>query len=236
MPSPSTFWPEALPWAQQVHSRLPVMFVSVVLAQWASETGYGGWDWSVAHNPGNVGSFDGQPVNTFPNLQTGVNAYIQTLQNGYYAAVLHTTNWAAQCYALGNSPWASGHYEAAGGPPGEDLIKIVQANNLTQYDGAAPPPPPPPTPTHPQEHNMITRDNVTGGQWVVRPNGSVYTFNGTPYIGPLPKYTAQWGIGTAANPIVGIVSDNAGGFILAADSGGAQPAVYHITSDGAFAK
>ncbi len=157
MPTPAQFWPEALPWAQQVHSRLPVMFVSVVLAQWASETGYGGYDWSVAHNPGNVGSFDGRPVNTFPNLQTGVDAYIQTLQNGYYRAVLAATTWSSQCYALGNSPWASGHYEAAGPPPGEDLIKIVNANNLTQYDGSqpTPTPTPKPPPAPPKEYKIM---------------------------------------------------------------------------------
>ena len=78
--------------------------------------------------------------------------------------------------------------------------------------------------------------NGANGQWVVRPNANVYAFNGAPYIGPLAKYTAQWGIGTPQNPIVGIVSDNAGGFILAADNGGAQPAVYHITSDGQYAR
>ena len=141
MPSPAAFFAEALPWAQGVHSRLPVMFTSVVLAQWAEETGYGGPDWSPNNNPGNVGSFDGQPVNKFPTMQTGVNAYMQTLQNGYYPTVLAAKTWAAQCYALGVSPWASGHYEAAGGPPGEDLIKIVTANNLTQYDAAPTPPP-----------------------------------------------------------------------------------------------
>ena len=55
MGNPAAFYAEALPWAQQVHSEMPEMFVSVVLAQWASETAYGGPDWSVYHNPGNVG-------------------------------------------------------------------------------------------------------------------------------------------------------------------------------------
>ncbi len=202
------------------------MFTSVVLAQWAEETAYGGYDWSVAHNPGNVGSFDGRPV----------NAYIQCLQNGYYANVLAAKSWSAQCYALGNSPWASAHYEASGPPPGEDLIKIVNANNLTQYDGSVPPPPPPPPPPVHTEKDMIAHDNATNGYWVVRPNANIYAFAGAPYLGPLPKYTSQWGIGTSANPVVGIVSDGAGGFTLACDSGGAQPSIYHITSDGQYAK
>lgn len=235
MASPATFWAEALPWARQVHAAMPEMFVSVVLAQWAEETAYGGPDWSPNNNPGNVGSFDGQPVNKFPTMQTGVNAYMQTLQNGYYPAVLAAKTWAAQCYALGVSPWASGHYEAAGGPPGEDLIKIVENYNLTQYDGAAPTPTPP-TPTSHTEDNMIAHDTATGGYWVARANADIYTYAGAPYIGPLPKYTTAWGIGTAANPVVGIVSDNAGGFTLACDAGGAEPTIYHIPSDGQFAK
>lgn len=93
-----------------------------------------------------------------------------------------------------------------------------------------------PPPATPRENNMIARDNGTNGYWVARSNGNTYAFDGAPYLGPLPKYTAQWGIGTAANPIVGIVSDNAGGFTLAADNGGAEPSIYHITSDGAYAK
>ncbi len=99
----------------------------------------------------------------------------------------------------------------------------------------APSPAPPPAPA-PQEETMIARDNVTGGVWVARANADVYTFLGAPYIGPLPKYTAAWGIGTPSNPVVGIVSDEAGGFVLAADNGGPEPSVYHITSDGAYAR
>ena len=83
---------------------------------------------------------------------------------------------------------------------------------------------------------MIARDNVTGGTWVARSDADIYAFNGAPYLGPLPKYTTQWGIGTASNPVVGIVSDSDGGFILATDNGGAQPSVYHITKDGAYAR
>jgi N-acetylmuramoyl-L-alanine amidase len=87
-----------------------------------------------------------------------------------------------------------------------------------------------------QGRNMIAHDNVTGGNWIVRSNGNVYAFDGAPYIGPLPKFTAQWGIGTAANPVVGICSDGGGGFVLAADGGGPQPATYHITADGRYAR
>lgn len=152
-----TFWDEALPYARQVHAAMPEMFVSFVLAQWADETGYGGYDWAVAHNPGNVGSFDGQPVNTFPTLEAGVAAYMQTLKNGYYNGVLAAKDWQAQCYAMGQSPWASGHYEAGGPPPGQDLVKIVQNNDLTQYDSA--PIPPLPVPIKEETMSLATLPN-----------------------------------------------------------------------------
>lgn len=133
------FWDEALPYAQQAHTKTGVL-VSVVLAQWAEETGYGGVDWSVHHNPGNVGSFDGQPVNSFPTLQAGVDAYVQTIMLSYYVAVREAKGYIDQCHALGESPWASAHYESSGPPMGEDLIKIIVANGLTKYDVVPAPP------------------------------------------------------------------------------------------------
>jgi hypothetical protein len=213
--SANNFWGEALPWARQAKAVVPSMFVSVILAQWAEETGYGGYDWSVAHNPGNVGSFDGQPLNAFPNLTVGVKAYEQCLTNGYYTNVLHATTWQAQCYALGNSPWASAHYEAAGPPPGEDLIKIVNNFNLTQYDGASPvptptpTPPPTPAPTQTQETNMFTTDPETGGTWSTNANGALFAEFGAPFVAGLnqhPEYHAGSAESGNLNPCVGIAA------------------------------
>jgi hypothetical protein len=157
--TPDEFFADALPWARQVHAQMPEMFVSVVLAQWAEETGYGGPDWIPNNNPGNVGSFDNQPVAKFPTMQTGVNAYKQTMQLHYYDAVRAATTWQSQAYALGQSPWASAHYMAAGPPPGEDLIKIVNLHNLTQYDAPIPPPNPPT-----QQENDTVTSLISGGQ------------------------------------------------------------------------
>lgn len=95
---------------------------------------------------------------------------------------------------------------------------------------------PPPAPSTQEHDNMIAKDTKTGGYWVARSSGDVYTFAGAPYLGPLPKYKTQWGIGTPSNPVVGIVSDGAGGFTLATDNGGPQPNIYHITSDGQYAR
>lgn len=148
MTSPATFWPEALPYAQEVHAATGVL-VSVLLAQAGIETAYGGWDWSVAHNPGNVGSFDGEPVNKFSSLATGTKAWIQTLELGYYKFVRSASGYVNQCLALGVSPWASAHYALLGGGPGSELIYVVQHYSLTQFDGAAPPAPVNPVPIPP---------------------------------------------------------------------------------------
>jgi hypothetical protein len=138
-----SFWDEALPYAQQAHSQTGVL-TSVILAQWANETGYGGVDWSVYHNPGNVGDPAAGGQTTYPTLQAGVDAYISTMLLPYYAAVRSASTWQTQCAALGASPWAASHY---GNPPGEDLVQIINANDLTQYDGS---PAPTPVPTPPQ--------------------------------------------------------------------------------------
>ncbi len=197
--SAASFWPEALPWAQQVHSRLPELFISFMLAQWAAETGYGGFDWSVAHNPGNVGSFDGQPVNQFPSLQVGVDAYVQTITNGLYGGCLAALSPDAQCYGIGNSPWASGHYEASGPPPGEDLVKIIAEFNLTQFDALRPPPPPPPAPQPPQILKPISgkvgmlnapivcicRTPTGNGYWEIGADGGTFNYGDAPFLGSL---------------------------------------------------
>lgn len=94
-----------------------------------------------------------------------------------------------------------------------------------------------PAPTTREGDQMLTFDPKSGGYWAVRPNGNVYAFNGAPYLGPLPKYLTQWGIGTEAKPITGIAANGTGGFALVADDpSAAEPNLYHITADGAFAK
>lgn len=89
--------------------------------------------------------------------------------------------------------------------------------------------------------NMIARNTVGQGYWAVRgvvPAGAgcVYAYNGAPDIGPSPANIAAWGIATAANPIVGLVDDGAGGFVLEVDANQypGQPALYHITANGAY--
>lgn len=79
---------------------------------------------------------------------------------------------------------------------------------------------------------MIARDPKTGGYWVVRPDGAVYAYGGAPYLGPGPEHQKAWQIGPGepVGPVVGIVDDGAGGYVLAADAGKSpgQPALYHM--------
>lgn len=226
--TPAEFFAEALPWAEKAHAATGVL-PSVILAQWADETGFGGVDWSPNNNPGNVGSYDGQPVASFPSLEAGVAAYIETMKLGYYQAVRTAPTWRAQCYALGESPWASGRYCAAGGVPGADLIEIVSSHGLTSYDA----------PPAPQGGNMLARDEKTGGYWVTDETGAVFAYAGAPYLGGLnihPAWNAGAGNGDASmGPCVGIAGDGVGGYVLACHAGGHAPAIYHFTSDGAYA-
>src|SRR6185437_8443399 len=171
MGDPATFWPEVLPYAEQAHAGTGVL-ISVLMAQAAIETGYGGFDWSVAHNPGNVGSFDGNPVNTFPTLEAGTEAWIQTLNLGYYRFVRSAVGYVNQSIALGQSPWASAHYRLPGGSDGSELIYVVQHYDLTQYDGAQPTPPPGPAPSPPY---VPTNNPVPSGGVFMIPTGCTDT-------------------------------------------------------------
>ena len=147
----SSFFTTALKYAKQASSQTGVL-TSVILAQWADETAYGGIDWSVYNNPGNVGDPDRGGQLTFPTLQAGVDEYISTLNQSNYNNVRQAIGWRAQCVALGSGPhpnqypynsWAVSGYDDNGysrGVPfpdlnfGIDLINIIEDYNLTQYD------------------------------------------------------------------------------------------------------
>jgi hypothetical protein len=120
------------------------VLVSVILAQWADETGSGGSSAFVSGNNYAGVSYSG--VSSFPSKAAGLDAYIQTLNLGFYDQVRSASGWRNQCVELGASPWAAGHYNANAYNAGErgaallanagiDLINIVNENNLTQFDG-----------------------------------------------------------------------------------------------------
>lgn len=135
---PSLFFPTALPWAR-IASRLTNVPVSVILAQWAVETGYGGPDWSPRNNPGNVGDTEAGGQVVYPTLAAGVTAYVSTMLLPYYEAVrMWPAPWSdaeadASALALGKSPWAAGHYDAGTGP-GSALLAVMSTYDLYQYN------------------------------------------------------------------------------------------------------
>jgi len=133
--------------------------------------------------------------------------------------------------------WDSGHVLQAphtgtlvGVYPNSALPYPIMGYCSLPFPNATPPPPP-----VIQEDDMIARNTAGSGYWCARANADIYAYGGAPYLGPLPKYTSQWGIGTPSNPVVGIVDDGAGGYVLEDDGGGAQPNLYHITANGQYA-
>lgn len=129
-------------------SAMTAFYTSVILAQWALETGYGG---SRAFQQGNnyAGVSGAGGVTNFPSKAAGLSAYIQTADLGYYDGVRAVLGLGpkAQMIALGISPWAGDHYDNAdwanqGSPsgawnppnPGIDLINLYYQNNLIQFD------------------------------------------------------------------------------------------------------
>ena len=88
---------------------------------------------------------------------------------------------------------------------------------------------------------MIASDPVTGGLWVTRPDGSVFAYDGAPYLGGLnnhPEYHA--GTEHDGPPCVGIAPWGNGtlGYYLVVDTGatGSTPAVYRMPRDESLAK
>ena len=139
-----SFFSDYLATAKKASAQTGVL-VSVILAQWGDETGYGG---SVAfvqgHNFAGV-TIPGSPmitgVTAYQNNAAGLASYIQTMNLSTYSTVRSARGWNSQCVALGESRWSTAHYDAkdylAGRPigsPGIDLITIIETNNLTQYD------------------------------------------------------------------------------------------------------
>lgn len=122
---------------------------SVILSQWQDETAGGTSKAFVKGN--NYAGISYAGVSSFPTRAAGLNAYISVILQSTYVKVRMAVGWQAQAMALGLSPWAAGHYDAAdyfaaGQPPdgtwtppnpGVDLINIIRQNNLTQYDGAS---------------------------------------------------------------------------------------------------
>jgi hypothetical protein len=172
--TPEQFFEAALPYADRAHASTGVL-VSVILSQWANENGYR-WP-PPGNNPGNVGNTEHGGMVNYATIDEGVAAYIHTMLLGYYSAVRAAKGPTAQARALGASPWAAGHY---GSPPGTNLIAVINAYNLTRFDGAQPPPPPAPAPTM---VDMIAPTPSGNGYWLIDQSGAVITRGDAQYFG-----------------------------------------------------
>jgi hypothetical protein len=142
--NPQDFINEVLAYAQSGKARTGVL-VSVILAQWACETGWGSSPYfSEGHNP--AGISPNGVVASYPNMGVGTDAWVQTMNLPYYDGVRAAQGWANQCKVLGESPWAGSHYDNGNGP-GSILAELVNENTLWTYDGPAPAPQPQPQPS-----------------------------------------------------------------------------------------
>lgn len=137
MSSPPTFFSEVLATAKQASAQTGVL-PSVILAQWAIETAYGGGtNFTVQNNYAGVSA--GGYVNGFPSKAAGLAAYISNLKSSYYVEVRTAKTWQSQAKALGESQWAASHYDTptTGGYPGSQLIAVITENQLVRYDAGA---------------------------------------------------------------------------------------------------
>lgn len=145
----TTFFSDYLSDALHASAQTKVL-VSVILAQWADETGYGGSSAFVSGNNYAGVSYSG--VSKFPTKAAGLAAYIEVLNQSNFDNVRAAVGAQAQCVALGQGPnpstgqgaWAQSGYDFNDyikGVPfahlnwGIDLKGIINAYNLTQYDG-----------------------------------------------------------------------------------------------------
>lgn len=153
--SDQTFINDVVSLAQAASAKTGVR-PSVIIAQWCNETGFGTSEaWNVGNNFAGVSP--GGVIASYPNKLAGLQAYIDTMNNGYYNAVKDAGKQGAiaQAEALGRSPWAASHY---GNPPGSDLVSIIEQFNLTQYDtGTEPTPSPLPTETDFMDNETFLR-------------------------------------------------------------------------------
>jgi flagellum-specific peptidoglycan hydrolase FlgJ len=119
---------------------------SVLLAQMADETGYGtSYAWLSSRNPAGIKAAPGEysadpPYAYYPSYAAAAAGWANFyLDNSYYSTVISKARAgdspAVVATALGESPWASGHYDL-NGQPGGSLISIINTYQLTRYDTA----------------------------------------------------------------------------------------------------
>lgn len=130
--------------------------VSVILAQWAHESAYGGsygaknrnnhagisnftgkpYNWSKAYKVDPRPSNEGGWYNVYKNIDDFVDDYIHVMNLNYYDEVRkagQTPQIEDDVLELGKSPFAGNHY-VKNGVPGGSIMAMIKSNNLTVYD------------------------------------------------------------------------------------------------------
>lgn len=132
-------------------AKVTPMLPSVLLAQWGNETAWGTSSAFVnGHNLAGISS--GGEIINYATLGACVVAYVETIDLGSYDAVRAAKDAGpvAQAKALGESPWAGGHYTGTApfDYPGGALVAELEAFDLVRFDtllgagpGTTPPPP-----------------------------------------------------------------------------------------------
>jgi hypothetical protein len=139
---PNEFFNKLLPFAQQAREEtgLPV---SVILAQWAVESGFEADNWVGNLNYAGI-TKDGGPAAGFreyASTEEFTKDYISTLQLSYYDGVRQAAAEGAPvaviAETLGRSPWdAAGYTDPELGYPGSTLLQTISSYNLLRYEAA----------------------------------------------------------------------------------------------------
>jgi hypothetical protein len=125
-----SFYTEVLPDARIASERTGVP-VSVVLAQWGVETGYGtSAAWLEGSNFAGV-SAGGRPVR-YRDRAEGLAAYIKTMLSPRYESVRAAGSADESAKALAASAWDAGHYG-----DGATLLSVLERDHLTRFDNAS---------------------------------------------------------------------------------------------------
>jgi len=115
------FWRAVAPYAAAVHAAIPSLWPQTLLVQWGVETGYN----PAGYPPYNLaGISPGGHLAAYRSYGDFVRAYIATISSPLYAAVRQAPDVVDQLYALGESPWAAGHYHGPGQRPGQTLVDV----------------------------------------------------------------------------------------------------------------
>lgn len=129
------FLDSTLPYALRA-SEATALPVSLVLALWATESGWGRSQPARVNNLGSIRQGDGFAA--YPTLDDFVEDFIRVMRLRFYDAVLaaarsrHPVEEIA--YQLGQSPYAESHFRGGNHPPGWLLVQVIRDSHLADYD------------------------------------------------------------------------------------------------------